>query len=97
MRPPSFSVSQNHSGATSRAPPLARGMHCFSGTQSALNWNDGKQKGNRHGSQSILENGSRRRRPDGDMRNAVAIAEAMEVSLNRGDHFTHAKKIPRLT
>jgi peptide/nickel transport system substrate-binding protein len=28
MRPPSFSVSQNHSGATSPAAPLLRGMRC---------------------------------------------------------------------
>jgi peptide/nickel transport system substrate-binding protein len=29
MRPPSFSISQNRSGATSREPPLLRGTHCF--------------------------------------------------------------------
>ena len=44
MRPPSFSVSQNHSSATSREPPLVRGMRCFRRAQCALNWDGGKQK-----------------------------------------------------
>ena len=63
-------------------------MHCFRGTQFAF---PAANRKTIHGSQSILENGSRRRRPDGDMRTFnpgdLAARRRTHIALRSGSSF----------